>query len=180
MLIPPTAYFAERALARQQRPGGMATASRPAANSLAASIYEAPDYLDCFVVDAPTGRFESVDDVATAWFTEQPWWLRMVSTNTLTKSRVVEAISTDRYRVGTKVGSWQVIDRNDDEIVFGDDMGFMQYRFSFRLEANADQVEATTAVKYLWPRTGRLYFALVRPFHQRFIKLLLKLTVRPA
>jgi hypothetical protein len=66
------------------------------------------------------------------------------------------------------VGSWEVVERSDDEIVFGDSLGFMQYRFSFR-RIDDEHIEAATAVRYRWRRTGRFYFALVRPFHRRFV-----------
>jgi len=63
-----------------------------------------------------------------------------------------------------------VIERDGHEIVFGDDLGFMQYRIGFRLGQSANTIEAATAVSYLWPRTGPIYFALVRPFHKLFVK----------
>jgi len=184
LLVPPTAYLAERSLASQQ-PGRPELASplvsqaAPDAGSIVTSIYDSPDYLDRFVTDVAPGAFDSVDDVATAWFTGQPTWLRVASTNTLTERALQDSITAGGYRTGTSVGAWKIIDRNDDEIVFGDDMGFMQYRFSLRLDASATQIEAATAVKYLWPRTGRLYFALVRPFHTRFVKAGLARTSKP-
>ncbi|MBN4047426.1 DUF2867 domain-containing protein [Acidimicrobiaceae bacterium AH-315-P05] len=179
LLIPPTAYLAERSLAKQQRErlgpnGTLVSQAAPATGAIVTSIYDSPDYLDRFVKDVAPGTFDSVDDVATAWFTEQPTWLRIVSTNTLTRRALQDAIATGGYRIGTSVGAWEIIDRDDDEIVFGDDMGFMQYRFSLRLSASAAQIEAATAVKYLWPRAGRYYFAIVRPIHTRFVKVMLR------
>ncbi len=152
------------------------TATQPAGDSLVASIYENPDYLDCFVAAVGPDTFERVDDVATAWFMGQPAWLRLLSTNTLSKGAVEDAIARG-YRVGDTVGSWEIITRNDEEIVFGENMGFMQYRMSFRLPSAGDRIEAGTAVRFLWHRTGKFYFALVQPLHPRFVKMVLKNTI---
>ncbi len=53
--------------------------------------------------------------------------------------------------------------RNQDEIVFGDHMGSMEYRFSFRLCSERSRVEGATAVKFVWRRSGRSYRWLVQP-----------------
>jgi hypothetical protein len=150
--------------------------SDPRKHSLVSTIYDSPDYLDRFVAEVEPNRFATVDEVATAWFIEQPAWIRLISTNTFSTRRISNAVSSGRFQSGTSVGSWQVIDRNDNEIVFGDDMGFMQYRFAFHLNETADAIEAATAVRYLWPRAGRFYFMLAKPVHRRFIRYLLART----
>lgn len=154
--------------------------AQPDGTSIVARIYESPDYLDRYIAEVDPGRFETVDDVAHAWFIGQPAWLRLLSTNAVSARRLSRAIATGRFQCGTSVGSWEVIDRNTEEIVFGESMGFMQYRFSFRLVDPGGSIEAATAVKYLWPRTGPLYFTLVKPFHRKFINLVLARTASSA
>jgi hypothetical protein len=149
------------------------TECEPDPGSLVATIYDEPDYRDRFCVSVRPGQYGRVDQVASDWFTKQPAWIRLLSTNTVSTGGIETAIRQGGYGVGTRVGSWEVVQRNDNEIVFGHNMGFMEYRFSLRLLEQSLLVEGSTAVKFLWPRTGRYYFALVRPIHRRFVKLLL-------
>lgn len=157
-----------------------AVALPPRADCIAGSSDESWDYRDRFSVDTLPGQYTSVDHVAIDWFTNQPTWIRLLSTNTLSKAGVDEAVAAGGFGMGSAVGTWVVTRRNDHEIVFGQRLGFMEYWFSFLLPTDApDTVEASTSVKFLWRRTGRFYFALVRPMHKRFVRLLLAKTVSP-
>jgi hypothetical protein len=152
----------------------------PHSDSLVASIYEQPDYLDRFQF-AAADTFGSVDEVVVAWFERMPAWIRLLSANVLSPSafRVqLDRGQADGFPVGHRVGSWEVIARDDAEIVFGDSLGFMEFRTGFRLIPSAESagpstVECATAVRYLWRRTGAFYFGLVRWPHQLFIRYLL-------
>ncbi|MFN3217835.1 MAG: DUF2867 domain-containing protein [Acidimicrobiales bacterium] len=147
-------------------------------DTLVAGVFEAPDYADRFAIACDPERHRTVDDVATDWFTRQPRWVRLLSTNSLSTTGVERAIAEGGYRVGSAVGSWAVFERSDDEIVFGDSLGFMEFRTAFRLPPDRPgTAEAATVVRYRWRRTGRFYFALVRPMHRRFIPSLLERTV---
>ncbi|MFV1991978.1 MAG: DUF2867 domain-containing protein, partial [Acidimicrobiales bacterium] len=137
-----------------------------------------PDYQDRFIIETTPGQYASVDQVATDWFTKQPGWIRLLSTNTRSSASIESAIVDGGFQVGTSVGSWKVVARNEDEIVFGERMGFMEYCYSLALRADEPvTIEGSTVVTYLWRRTGRFYFALVRPMHRRFIRFLLAKTV---
>ncbi len=153
------------------------TECQPDDNSIVGSIHPNADYLDRFQISCKPGQYTSVDEVASDWFVKQPAWIRLLSTNTVTKKGVTQAIENGGYSEGSSVGSWKVIDRDDQEIVFGDSMGFMEYRFSLRLQDNNQLVEGATSVQYLWRRAGKFYFALVKPMHRLFIQYLLKKTV---
>lgn len=135
------------------------------------------NYQDRFSIETAQAQYGHVDDVVADWFRNQPTWLRLVSTNSLSRRSVENAVA-DGFVVGTKVGTWVVVARDDTEIVFSDSMGFMRYWFSFSLcRGKPDTVEASTSVRYLWSRTGGFYFAMVKPMHRRFVKLLLRKTV---
>ena len=137
------------------------------------STFKSADYRDGFRVETG-GRYATVADFATAYFLNQPRWLSLVSMNLASRQKLKAAIAnTDGYQIDTAIGSWKVYDRTEDEIVFGDNMGFMEYRFSFRLDA-AGFVEASTAVKYGWGGAGRFYFAIVKPMHKRFVPISLR------
>jgi len=53
-------------------------------------------------------------------------------------------------------------------------MGFMDYRFSMRLDKNmTDNIEVSTVVK-LNGFMGKYYFSLVKLMHKRFVKMSLE------
>ncbi len=150
----------------------------PREDSLARTLCELPDYQDRFSVETTPSQYATVDQVAADWFTKQPAWLRLVSTNTRSSTGIDAEIAEGGFRVGTSVGSWKVVARSESEIVFGESMGFMEYNYSLSLPSDEPHtIEGSTSVRYLWRRTGRFYFALVRPIHRRFVRYLLTRTV---
>ena len=148
----------------------------PSTGTLIETIFDAADYRDAFVVPASSVPFTSVAAYATAYFVNQPRWLSLVSMNLATQARLHRAIDDATFAEGDSVGSWKVHGRSSDEIVFGDDMGFMEYRFSFWLRPDG-AIEASTAVRYKWRRVGRYYFAIVKPMHKRFVPISLRATL---
>lgn len=61
--------------------------------------------------------------------------------------------------------------RSDNEIVFGEFMGFMDYRFSMRMDTDkSDKLEVSTVVK-LNTKMGKYYFAVVKLIHKKFVNM---------
>ena len=143
----------------------------PSTTTIVAGIFEAPEYRDAFLVEKP--GHPTVADFATAFFLHQPRWLALVSMNLRSAEHRLHALGDRVYAQGDSVGSWRVHHRSDDEIVFGENMGFMEYRLSFHQRSDGD-VEASTVVKYSSPRLSALYFGIVKPLHRRFVPLALK------
>ena len=170
----------DRSTTRDRRPDGVSRPREraPRADSLLETAPEPWDYQDRYVIGTRPGQYQSVDQVAADWFHKQPTWLRLLSTNTTKRPHDDLGVADGGFRVGSTVGSWKVVTRSEREIVFGDSLGFMEFWYSFSLAPDeAGTVEGATAVRYLWPRTGRFYFALVRPVHGKFVELLLRTTV---
>lgn len=146
----------------------------PLPDSLASSAFPTVDYHDAFSLTFAEDDRPNIDEFTRRYFTNQPWWLTTLSLNT-TKSRALTTVNNTDFSVGTKVGSWEVTDRGENEIVFGDSMGFMTYRLNFHIDpASPDHVTAETVVHYNWRRVGGLYFSLVKPGHRRFVPLALR------
>ena len=141
--------------------------------SLAASAFDQPDYRDAFQVQQPDTSWRDVDEIARAFFLGQPRWIAIVSMNLGSRADLEAALATTTFDVGTSVGSWKVYDRDDAEIVFGDDMGFMEYRFALR-QVDKRTATGSTSVRYRWPRVSGFYFGLVKPFHRRFIPIAMR------
>lgn len=146
------------------------TPCAPSPDTIIAACYEQPDYSDAYVVG--TANVDDVATFATQFFLSQPSWLAKVSMNTPRRQQRIDAIASGDYELGSTVGTWKVHGRSNDEIVFGEHMGFMEYRFSF-LRRPDGQVEASTSVQYV-RRFGRIYFAIVKPFHIGFVKVALR------
>ena len=98
----------------------------PTLDTLASKEFSQIDYHDSFEVQ---GEFESVDAFAMQYFLSQPSWLSLISMNIFSKKSIQKAIDKSDFKKSTAIGSWKIYTRDDKEIVFGDDMGFMEYRF---------------------------------------------------
>ena len=126
------------------------------------------DYSDCFVENIDIIQFETIDIFVRKYFETQPRWLSMISMNIFSKRGMQKALKNNFFTVNDSIGSWKIYLRNDKEIVFGDDMGFMEYRFSMRLDNN--RLRVSTIVQYKG-KMGKYYFSIVKLLHQKFVLL---------
>jgi hypothetical protein len=151
----------------------------PAPDSLVAHALPRIDYRDAIRAYLTKGRFADIDAFVRRFFLSQPVWLRAISMNTPSRARLARAVAATRFEAGDRIGSWRVYDRNQEEIVFGESLGFMMYRLSLRLEQGPeeDAVEASTVVQ-LSGRLGRVYFAIVRLLHKPFVRTTLRNALR--
>ena len=82
-------------------------------------------------------------------------------------------------KVGSSLGLFEVVSKSENEIVLGQDDSHLNFRVSLLLEEIAckTRLHFTTTVQYVhW--TGKLYFMVVKPFHQVIVKRMLKATKR--
>ena len=112
----------------------MITETKANETSLVYNAFDKVDYRDAFKISFEKDTFTSVDEFATRYFKSQPSWLRLISMNTLSKEKMEENLKKSNFQIDTNIGSWKIFNRNDNEIVFGESMGFMDYRFSMRLD----------------------------------------------
>lgn len=80
---------------------------------------------------------------------------------------------------GEKAGIFNILDKNDRELILGEDDKHLNFRVSLYLqppESAPQQLVCTTTVHYnnAW---GRLYFFFVKPFHRLIVPAILKNTV---
>jgi len=142
----------------------------PSPDTLVAAVFDRPDHVDGFLITSSGAA--TVEDFATRYFLGQPRWLALVSMNVATRAKLIAEVGEGSYREGTAVGAWKVFGRSGNEIMFGDHMGFMEYRFSF-LHRPDGNFEASTVVRYCAP-FANVYFSIVKPFHRLFVKLSLR------
>jgi len=92
----------------------------------------------------------------------------------LNREKLTSIVENTDYKIGSKVGTWKVFDRSDKEIVFGESLGFMDYRFSMRFDkGDAEYIEVSTVVKTN-STAGKFYFALVKLLHRKFVMISLR------
>lgn len=134
-------------------------------------------YRDAFEMLFEKERFQSIEDFAKNYFMSQPSWLRLISMNCVSKQNMQNNILKSKFEIGTQIGSWKIFDKDEKEIVFGESMGFMDYRFSMKLQRGAsDKIEVSTVVK-INTFMGKYYFSVVKLMHTKFVVLSLKKVV---
>lgn len=81
--------------------------------------------------------------------------------------------SSREITVGRRLGPFNVLAMTDDEVLLGDDDKHLRFRTSFAVRIRASETEGvcTTVVAYN-NVVGRVYFALVRPFHNLIVSAL--------
>jgi len=135
---------------------------------LVSTALEHIDYSDCFTTVIDTKKFTTIDTFVKRYFETQPRWLAMISMNLFSKTSMQKALKNNHFTVDKHIGNWKIYLRDDKEIVFGDDMGFMEYRFAMRIDD--DILRVATVVQYKG-KMGKYYFAFVKLLHQKFVLL---------
>ena len=139
---------------------------------LASSLLQPIDYSDCFELKAD---FTSIDDFSKKYFLAQPFWLRAISFGIFRKKTLDTLLTQTVFQKDDAIGQWKVYGRDDKEIVFGQNMGFMEYCFTFQQEDN-QTTKVATLVQYKG-KMGKYYFAIASLLHKPFVRLSLNNTL---
>ena len=140
-------------------------------NTLAYKEFEHIDYADCFVLN--NIKYNNIDDFAKNYFLSQPLWLNIISQGVFSKKSIEDKINISNFGKDTSIGSWKIYNRDENEIVFGDDMGFMEYRFTMIYNKDENNVQVATVVQYKGSM-GKYYFSIVKLLHKKFVMMSLE------
>lgn len=149
------------------------TPINPNPNSLIYNAFEDVYYRDAFKIDLIDKQYSDIKKFAKSYFLSQPFYLRGLSFNCFSKKNIQNDINKSNFQIATSIGSWKIYDRDTNEIVFGESMGFMDYRFSMNLNRKTNTIEVSTVVQ-INSFMGRYYFALVKLLHRKFVLMSLK------
>ena len=138
-------------------------------NILASNLLNPIDYSDCFELKA---NFTTIDNFAKDYFLAQPVWLRAISFGVFRKKTLETILNHTSFQTGESIGQWKFYGRDNKEIVFGQDMGFMEYCFSFHL-VDKETLKVSTIVQYKG-KMGQYYFTVVSILHKSFVKISLR------
>lgn len=139
------------------------------------------DYADAYRVLLDPERFPDVDSVARAFVETSPGWiaaLMRLRDSIVSVFGLKRGVDTPpsvapgkRIEPGDFVGFFRVLERNDHEILAGEDDRHLDFRVSFLCEAGS--LVVTTVVKF-HNAFGRAYFVPVGPFHRLIVPAMLR------
>ncbi len=91
-----------------------------------------------------------------------------------------EIINNFQGNIGESIGLFKVFDRNDTEIIFGENDKHLNFRVSMLIgqqDKTSKYLTISTCIKFN-NKGGNLYFLPVKPFHKIIIPIMLKSTVK--
>ena len=149
-------------------------------NSIILKDFGKTDYLDVYQIRKQTN--ESVDSITTQIFSLPLWvnGLLKIRNSIVGKLGLKTGNKKDTnvevyYPTGSKAVFFTVIDRNDQEIVMGENDKHLNFRTSVYIDKNGlnSDIYLSTLVHYN-NFLGKLYFLPVKPFHKLIIKSLMQ------
>lgn len=142
------------------------------------------DYMDSYSAGI-NAKLLTIEQVGKSFFLASPDW---VNTLLLLRDKVVGFLglktgrdASDKQRlianfkceVGERVALFKVFDKNQDEVVFGENDKHLDFRVSLFLDREKGKLIVSTVVKFNnW--MGRLYFLPVLPFHKIIVPVITK------
>lgn len=143
------------------------------------------DFADAFRCQLPENQPHNIDSVTRAIFLTMPQWVvqllefRNVIVRPFglkTSIVAVPATNQDELQPGTAVGSFEILDRRqNEEIMLGEDDKHLDYRVSIQLEREEKKcwVVVSTVVKFNnW--LGRAYSIPVKPVHKIIVPAMMR------
>ncbi len=134
------------------------------------------DYIDSYIADI-NAKPLTIEQVGKSFFLASPEWINGLL---LLRDRIVgmfglktgtdasnkeKIIANFKCEIGENVALFKVFDKNENEVLFGENDKHLDFRVSLFLDRQKDTLTVSTLVKFNnW--TGRLYFLPVLPFHK--------------
>ena len=151
-------------------------------DGLIAGFYGGADLVDAYAIALPAGTSGDVQVLARAALGRSPGWVRVLL-------RVRDAVmgrlgvkTTAQVRAGAdasgvkRIGFFPVLGWRDRELLLGENDRHLDFRASVLLQAGADggrEIVLTTVV-HCRNGLGRVYLAVIRPFHVLVVRAMLR------
>ncbi len=161
----------------------MTTPALPTASVIRQSLPQV-NFLDTFCLELPAGHSLTASEAARACLQQAPTWVLwlMRLRNALVRKLGLATplppggqLQHGPLAPGDLVGPFQTFTANPTEVLLGLNDHHLDFRVSVFVsrEAAATRVFMSTAVQY-HNLAGRLYFAVVRPFHGAVVPAMLR------
>lgn len=148
-------------------------------DSLAARALPSVDYLDVF--SAAVGSEATLEGVARRLFLGQPPRLMRLRDALVRPFGLKTSPKGSRPALrlvpGERIGIFQVYARSEQELLLGQDDRHLDFRLCLRVVGDGTATLATLVRFHNF--VGRAYFFLVRPFHARIVKGMLRRATAP-
>ncbi len=136
-------------------------------------IGQSVDFADTF---STTNHEHSLQEIVQTILTTKQRWivylfqLRNWLVKTLGLKTDIPADHNDRFAVGGYVGFFQIYELLPDEVILGGDDSHLDFRLSVhKTDAAEHNIKVTTLVHF-HNRLGKVYMAIVAPFHRMIVK----------
>ncbi len=142
-----------------------------------AGLYAGADLADAFAIDLPRGTTQDIEALTRFMLDKQALWFRLLNGvrdvavagfGLKTSRQLRQAPSTD----GTaRIYIFRVYEITPDEAILGEDDKHLDFRVS--VQRRSGDIVVTTVV-HCHNLLGRLYLALITPFHHLVVKSMLR------
>lgn len=160
-----------------------------ASSALERDVIANCDFRDSYRVPL-TRRELGMAEIFFAVFGHRPPWMkaililrnaaaRLAGLEVPTVAEIVKPEVRDVYGAGDKIGPWPLFFVGENEIIAGRDNKHMDFRLSVLKTGSGEMVDVVvTTVCSVHNLFGRIYLALVVPFHRAGLRLLLSQALR--
>lgn len=129
----------------------------------------------------------TIEQVGRSFFTYSPAWVDWLFA---LRNRIVvlfglktsgagardAVVKNFKCEVGEKIGLFKVFDKNEREVVLGEDDQHLDFRVSLFLDRQNNTLTVSTIVQFHnW--LGKLYFLPIKPFHRLIVPAMVKVMV---
>jgi hypothetical protein len=149
---------------------------------LISGIYAKYDYADCFNIEFFNRREIKLEEIAKKFIWDNPKWVLLLS-NIRDKIVGVFGLKTAKdldikkepeelvIQKNKRLGFFNVIDNNEQEILMGEDDIHLNFKLSIILinDAGNYTLRVTTVVEFN-NILGNIYFFFIKPFHRLIVK----------
>ena len=159
----------------------MAGAVTLPSRSRIAGLYAGADLADAYAIGLPGDATHDIETLTRFMLGEQAPWLRLLmgvrdaavaGFGIKTSRRLRQASSTDGM---ARIYIFRVYEITGDEAILGEDDKHLDFRAS--VQRRSDDIVVTTVV-HCHNLLGRLYLALITPFHRLVVKSMLRRAAR--
>jgi hypothetical protein len=155
-------------------------------DSVLAPLYAGADLLDAYAIHLPAGASDDPEVLARVAFERQAPWIRAL---TCVRDTVMATVGVkSSHEIGAAaaargqqvIGYFPVLSRSAGEMVVGGDDRHLDFRVAVlvRADAQGGQELVVATVVHCHNQLGRLYLAVIAPFHRAILRANLERTAR--
>lgn len=137
------------------------------------------DYVDSYSIKLDRGDVQSWEPIAAFFYSSPKWFNYLFRLRNVIAKKLglkvgmanLEKINLP-FNIGDRFGLFELYELNQGEAVLGENDFHLDFRLSFKIDEN-HILHATTAIVFN-NIFGKIYLAMIKPFHKFIVKLSLK------